>query len=329
MTNKILLGAGLLAAASMSFGVGFETWKGDQMIYNVNTGLDNGTETAGYWWDYSDSKDGGQSSVTWPTAKGNEYDNNALDPIIDYCQGVCGSFSLSKGGISYDPFVGIGFNVAGTATKDGGEPTQADASSWGGLCLTYTVSTKASLELGIGDAGDKDLAYDNPFTTLPPATTASTVKKAWADFKQAGWGTNEGGKTMSGEEASKVLASVKFKIQGTDGATGSFNIQAIGPLDGSCAGTAGPTDPVGPVGPTAIKASAVAPVKAMLSGRTLSFSGISSAVSAEVINLQGRVVVKSTVSASSALNLSNLDAGVYMVRVAGHAVDFSQKIILK
>ena len=74
---------------------------------------------------------------------------------------------------------------------------------------------------------------------------------------------------------------------------------------------------------------AASSVKAMLSGRTLSFSGINSVAAAEVINLQGQVVLKGAVSASSSLNLASLDAGVYMVRVAGKAVNHSQKIVLK
>jgi hypothetical protein len=40
-------------------------------------------------------------------------------------------------------------------------------------------------------------------------------------------------------------------------------------------------------------------------------------------------MLKGTVSSSASLDLSSIDAGVYMVRVAGKSVDFSQKIILK
>ena len=65
--------------------------------------------------------------------------------------------------------------------------------------------------------------------------------------------------------------------------------------------------------------------KAILSGRSLSFTGIS-AGTAEVLNLRGQVVAKGDVA--SALDLANLDAGVYMVRVAGK-VNFTNKIVLK
>ena len=66
--------------------------------------------------------------------------------------------------------------------------------------------------------------------------------------------------------------------------------------------------------------------KAILSGRTLSFSGISNA-KVEILNLQGQIVMKG--SAASSMNLMGLDAGVYMVRIAGKAVNMSQKILVK
>ncbi|WP_073188057.1 hypothetical protein [Fibrobacter sp. UWP2] len=46
--------------------------------------------------------------------------------------------------------VGIGFNVAGTATASGGPAEPANASTWGGICIVYTVDVPASLELGLG-----------------------------------------------------------------------------------------------------------------------------------------------------------------------------------
>ena len=184
MKTKILTAAAVLAAASVASAF---TWSGAAGEYFVNTGLDNGTETAGYWYDYADGP-GGQSAVTWPVAKGNDYSTDALDPIIDECQGVCGTFTLVQGTNTYDPFVGIGFNVAGTEEPTGGEATPADASAWGGVCITYTVDVKASLEMGLGDTKDSELGYDVPFVSLPKSASANEVCTAWSGFKQAGWG---------------------------------------------------------------------------------------------------------------------------------------------
>lgn len=304
--NKILTASAILAAASMSFG--FETWKGSEGLQRVVTDLDNGTETSGYWFNYGDDADGGASTVTWPVAKGDKYDENSMAPIIIECEGLCGEFALDKGTLEYDPFIGLGFNVAGVS-EETNKPDVADASAWGGVCITYEVSMAATLELGLGDDGDKDVAYDNPFVNLPKATSATTKTFAWSKFKQNGWGADKGGKTVTGDAASKAISAVKFKVQAASG-TGSFNIREIGPLTGGeCGGSA--------IAPVAAKSA----LKAQLNGRTLSFG--KTVAKAEVINLQGRVVMSA--SSVSTMDLSKVQAGVYMVRAAG----LSQQIMVK
>ena len=80
--------------------------------------------------------------------------------------------------------------------------------------------------------------------------------------------------------------------------------------------------------PAAIAAvKAPAAMKAVLSGRTLSFSGIATGAKYEIVSLQGQVVKSGVVSSS--VSLSSLNAGIYMVRVSGKAVNMNQKIILK
>lgn len=313
MNKKILIAPAVLAAASLSFG--FVTWQGDEEAFQIIT--EYGDEaTAGYWYTYADDADGGASSVTWPTAKGNEYDDNALDPIIMMCNGVCGNYSLNAGTLTYDPFVGIGFNVAG---EDAGTPQATDATSMGGVCIAYSVDIGASLEMGLGDAGDKTIAYDNPFVSLTKSPTGTVKEFTWAQFKQAGWGKTNGGETIDGDAAAAKLVSLKFKIQGKTGSTGAFNIMSFGANGGGCKVTAGLSGAA--IGAKAAQAS----LKAQLSGRTLSFG--KTVAKAEVLNLQGQVVASA--SSVKSMNLSSLQAGVYMVRAAGQSVDFSQKIILK
>jgi hypothetical protein len=317
MNKKILTATALLAAASMSFA--FETWCGDEEVYQIVTELDAGGEKAGYWWIYDDNGDGGASKITWPVKAGNDYDDNALDPIIDYCGGVCGKFALDKGTLTYDPFVGIGFNIAGSTDADSDEMVSADATAMGGVCITYTVDTGASLELGLGDAGDKSLAYDNPFVSLVKATTASTKTFEWSKFKQAGWGVDQDGLTISGDEAAAKLVSLKFKIQAKTGTSGNFNIMSFGALDGACRAT---TPGGGEVIDDAIGAKALqSSLKAQLSGRTLSFG--KTVAKAEIVNLQGQIVMAA--SSVKTMDLSKLQAGVYMVRAMG----LSQQIMLK
>ena len=127
---------------------------------------------------------------------------------------------------------------------------------------------------------------------------------------------------MPGPDAAKQLVAVKFKIQATP-AEYKFRICGIGP-NGACGSL--PVCVLEPhccSTPPAIKAVVA---KAILNGRTLSFTGVS-AGTAEVLNLQGQVVAKGDVS--SALSLADLDAGVYMVRIAGKSANFTDMIVLK
>ncbi|MBQ7081365.1 MAG: T9SS type A sorting domain-containing protein [Fibrobacter sp.] len=314
--NKKLTIASALLAASAAFA--FETWNGaDEGSYRVLTELDNGTETSGYWFSYNDKADGGASTVAWPVEPGTTYGGpNALDPIIDACKGVCGTAALDKGTLTYPPFIGIGFNIYGANADDDSKADPADASAWGGLCITYTSDIKPALELGLGDM-DATIEYANPYMELPKATSPVTRSIPWSSFKQPTWYS---GKTkVSGDEASTQLVAVKFKLQSNPG-NYKFNICAIGPATGGACPTTCET--------TTIKSvRGASSVKALLSGRTLSFSGVKSNATAEVMNLQGQVVAKG--DASSAMNLAALDAGVYMVRVAGKSVNFTNKIVLK
>ena len=301
MNKKILTATAALAAASA---FGFVTWNGSEGVYKIDTELDEANENGGYWFTYGDDADGGASKVEWPVEPGNEYSTDALDPIIDYCGGVCGTFSLNKGTLTYEPFVGIGFNLAGVP-EGSTAADQADASAMGGVCITYTVDVAASFEMGLGDAGDAEIGYDNPAASLAKATSAKTVGLEWSRFKQAGWGDGK----ITGDEAAAKLVALKFKIQAKDGTTGYFNVMTIG-ASGGCGICCG-------VGDKAIAGS----LKAQLSGRTLSFG--KSVAKAEIVNLQGQVVMAA--SSVKTMDLSKLQAGVYMVRAMG----LSQQIMLK
>ena len=203
-------------------------WCGPDHDYRIDTGIDAaGEDNSGYWFDFGDSGDGGASKITWPVPRGNEYDNNAFDPVIDYCKGVCGTFTLDKGSLTYDPFVGVGFSVGGYDNL--GKPIPIDASSWGGICIVYTSDVTASLELGLGDNLDESIGYDNPFASLSKSTTSVLKDIPWSSFKQAGWGK----RTLSTSQIVESVATVKFKIQAKTGTTGEFKILAVG-RNGSC-----------------------------------------------------------------------------------------------
>lgn len=322
MNKKILLGSALALAASSAFAADFTTWFGDQGVYQIETGLDNGTGTSGYWYSYNDKNDGGASAIDWKgVSLETEFAEEAMDNVIESCGGICGIAVLSAGSLTYSPFIGIGFNVAGTATATGGEAQPADATAWGGVCIAYTAEAVPTLEMGLGDTKDAAIAYDNPAFQLSKAASAPVIKNIpWSDFTQAGWGVKNGGEAITSDEAAAILASIKFKIQAKEGSY-NFNIMSVGPYNGGCAATTPPDAVKG------VRAASAA--KAIVSNGMLSFTGITSTASVEIINLQGQVMMKSTINASSSLDLSRLDAGIYMVRVAGKSVDFASKIVLK
>ena len=322
--SKKMLAASALLAVSVAIAGEFETWIFDGP--QVQTGLGNESKTNGYWYSFSDSDDGGNSKVVWPIELGNEYSADALDPVIEHCGGICGSAVLDKGILTYNPFVGIGFNVVGEDAS--GNPVPGDASAWGGVCITYTSSAAPSLELGLGDF-DAKIGYANPAASLAKSANVHTRKAIpWSGFTQPSW--YKGDSKITGEEAAKQLVSIKFKIQAAAG-NYNFNICAIGPYDGACPQCCGGGCPPEFYNPDLIPESSNVKVnaKATLLGRNLGVSGVNSAITVEIKNIQGKVVAKGSIDKGASLDLSSLDAGVYMVHVTGKSVNFVDKIVLR
>jgi hypothetical protein len=214
----------------------FETWFGSNGSAQIITGYDNGTETSGYWFSYSDDIDGGLSTIVWPVTPGNDYDPNAFDPIIMYCGGLCGTAVLDKGSLMYNPFVAVGFNLAGETSMTDFTPMAVDASAMGGVCITYMSEVAPTLQMGLGDQVGALIDYAEPTVALPKSKTSTTKFIPWSDFKQPAW--YKGDLKFTGEQAAKQLVSLKFLMQAAQGSY-AFNIQAIGPYDGSCHGPAG------------------------------------------------------------------------------------------
>ena len=187
-------------------------WVGYALEYQINTGI-----AEAEWYMFNDSAEGGHSTITWPVPLGTEYYSEAFDPVIDECEGICGTFNLNQGSMDHKPYVGVGFNLAGRAASE------VDASAAAGICITYTSDVSVALLLGLSDEKEDAIGYDNPFTTLPKSETASEVCTTWERFKQAGWGTGK----ITGDEAAAALVAVKFKIQAADSTTGEFSITGI------------------------------------------------------------------------------------------------------
>lgn len=232
----------------------FQTWYGYNGEPQIQTGLANDTETAGYWYSFSDEMDGGHSKILWPVEPGNEYSNEAMDPIINHCSGLCGTYVLDKGSLMYKPYVGVGFNLVGEKSFDDSSAEVGDASSMSGVCVTYASDIPISAEMRLGEEMDASIDYAVPAVLLPKSS-GTTKRIAWQDFKQPAWYK---GQPISGEEAAAHLAAITFKFQGESGSTGTFNIAAVGPYDGCEASQfpifrpttqVNPPDPIDPPNP--------------------------------------------------------------------------------
>ena len=303
MNKKLTLAAVAAAAAMASAQTVSSTflWDGTTDTEGkVATGSEE--ETSGYWYDYNDANDGGTSAFTFPSDVEENAYGNFYGPLVEAYGGIKASVSLGAG---YEyPYAGIGFNIWSEAQEG------VDISAWGGICLSYMSEVGFAIELGVADEATVT-EYNNYKASVSKAAAVQASDFPWAKFKQeSGWGV-----TVAQETVLKSVAAVKLKFSGTAGTAGSFLIQKVG-SSGQCTASS----------PIAIKSTVASSVKAQVSNRMVSFSGISSA-KAEVINLQGQVVKSATVS--SAMDLSSLDAGVYMLRVSGKSVNFSQKIVLE
>ena len=305
--------------------------------YNVVPPVEG--STMGYWFDYDDADSKGGSYIAYPLDS-NQY-GSYIDPMTEgvgylYVKynladpTLTGQESLTPAGETYYPynFAGLGFNLV-SAQKE-----TMDLSSLTGLCVTYTSEHTVTFEIEDNKSGDHSCAKK-----LDPQSTPKAVNVSWADFSEpTDWGTKvwEAGCSAAAGSA----RAIKFKMEnGGAPESGVLRIFNVGPANTCGDGTIGTESTTftygksknlngGGSNPGAIKAAkAPASVKAVLSGRTLSFSGITSGATYEVVSLQGQVVKSGIVSSS--VSLSSLNAGIYMVRVSGKSVNMNQKIILK
>ena len=191
-----------------------DMWCGPRGEEQVVTGVDNGDNHSGWWWEYNDQGNGGASFISWPTSKGNDFSDESFEPIINNCGGMCGDVTLNNVGLGYN-FAGIGFNISGEEDYE-----TANVTSWGGICVVYSSDIPIIVEMGLED----ESYYGNDL----PKYTLTT------GFEQAGWVDEDGYPfpSITGTAAARELRALKFKFSDAVG-TFSFNIQSIGTY-GSC-----------------------------------------------------------------------------------------------
>ena len=189
-----------------------EMWNGfASPLTTVETGLDNGTETSGYWFSFDDDMSG-VGSVKLPQPLGIEYPTG--DEIYDYCMGACGEFEFAKEGD-----LGVGFHVAGMVDPmDGGSSAaKANISSWGGLCVTYASESDLDVVLAYAQNDGFGNLSRMPKVTLPKSIELRTECVDWEKFM-----------SVYSEVSWTFMTSVLFVVHGDANAKSRFNIRGLG-----------------------------------------------------------------------------------------------------
>ena len=189
-----------------------EMWNGFALpLTYVETGLDNGTETSGYWFSFGD-EESGNGKVVYPSTSGIDY--TTTDQVFDYCMGVCGSLEFSKEG-----FLGVGFHVAGLVDPMDGNSlvAKANISSWGGLCVTYASESDLEVVLTYAQTSGFGDFSRMPKTTLPKSIELRTECVDWEKFM-----------SVYSEVSWTFMTSVLFAVHGDANAKSRFNIRGVG-----------------------------------------------------------------------------------------------------
>ena len=196
-----------------------DMWCGPDGMTSVVTGI--GTSKANYWWFKTDNneEEEGNSYFEWPVDIGNEYSDEALDPVIKQTGALSGSISL---GDAYEyPYAEFGFNM------DDDTEDEYDITEWEGFCVVYTSSAPFKLVLVPGDE-EEYTNYDNLKASIGKTNDIKTVNLQWSAFAQSGWGN-----TVDKDEALTKVKAISFRFDGKAGESPNFKIYSIGKL-GTC-----------------------------------------------------------------------------------------------
>lgn len=188
--------------------------------YVVMTPVYSAKEDFGHWMMSDDHDDGGLSTIKLLYGV-EDMKSEEFKALIDTCEGLCGMFSLDKGALDFNPYAKVLFSAASVDDLN----ILTDATSWGGLCVTYASTSAIDVELGLGEEKNESMGFALPYVTLAKAAGYAEKCFPWSDFQQPAWVSVKGKVDIS--DAVKHLATVEFKFSGPDGTSGEFNIIRI------------------------------------------------------------------------------------------------------
>ena len=174
-------------------------------------------DRAGEFFFETDSLEGGESFIKW---------TDGYFVVPEFEGMLEADVRFAKGSLTYDPFVKIGFYVAGFDSS--GAALSADVTNWNGLCLFYLGIIGTTLQLDLGESLNRKLG--NALPSLKVESSKEPQCFDWGQFKQPETDTEH--ETISGEEAAKHVEKVVFFFQTTPreeyGGFEGFEIIAIG-----------------------------------------------------------------------------------------------------
>ena len=181
----------------------------------------NDNELAGYWFDYDDAMEHGDSKLIFPPdVEANNY-GNFYGPLAEAYLKITGTAQIGTAAEPGANRVGIGFSVGG---EENFESLGANITSWEGFCVAYSSEMDFSVEVSPRDVRLTD--YDDPKATLTQSASVKVANFKWTDFSQEGWG-----KQVDVNDVLRDAAEIKFVFRNS----GKFNIFTIGRY-GTCGG---------------------------------------------------------------------------------------------
>ena len=190
-------------------------WYGPSGEIQVQTGLGNDTETFGYWFGLIDDDYRWTNSVIhWPVPLGNEYADGAVDPVVEHCGGICAVLDFEK-----SDFVGVGFSIVGEKSSTNSEFAFGDATSWGGVCVTYASESDVDVVMG-ENRSLYDFYHVSDFAkvTFPRSLDVTTKCARWSEFvDQKGYRGNP-----------KRISTLLIGSRGERGVRSGINVKGVG-----------------------------------------------------------------------------------------------------
>ena len=169
-------------------------------------------DRAGEFFFETDSLEGGESFIEW---------SDGLHLVPEFDGILRTNVRFLKGNLTYDPFVKIGFYVAGFDSS--GAALSADVTNWNGLCILYDGTIGTTLQLDLGESLNRKLGNALPSVKVEPSKEPQCFD--WSQFKQPETDTEH--ETISGEEAAKHVEKVVLFFQTTPSDESEYYFEAF------------------------------------------------------------------------------------------------------